>query len=81
MSGRSSRQLASFGAFAVVGLWLVGFFLAGKSPKFAGSPASVVHYYATHHKQVLIAAAALVFLLEVGILLWDAKEPAVQTTT
>src|SRR6476660_5743709 len=69
MSGRSSRQLAAIGAFGVVALWIIGFFLAGKPPKFAGSPQSVVDYYANHHKQTLIAvvlvAAGLAIYLTV----------------
>jgi hypothetical protein len=66
MSGSSARKLTGAGAFAVVVLWLVGFFLAGKPPKFAGTPASVVKYYADHHKQVLIA----VILVAIGIAIY-----------
>lgn len=56
MSSRSSRQLSAIGAFGVVALWIVGFFLAGKPPKFDATSQKVVEYYANHHKQVLIAA-------------------------
>jgi hypothetical protein len=55
MSGRSSRQLAAIGAFGVVALWVIGFFLAGKPPKFDATSQKVVEYYANHHKQILIA--------------------------
>jgi len=66
MSGRSARQLAAIGAFGVVALWLIGFFLAGKPPKFDSTPESVVHYYASHHKQVLIAT----ILVAIGLALY-----------
>jgi len=56
MGGRSGRQLAAIGAWAVVALWVIGFFLAGKPPKFDGTPESVVHYYSSHHKEILIAS-------------------------
>jgi hypothetical protein len=63
MGGMSGRRQAAIGAFAVVVLWLVGFFLSGKPPKFDDPPASVVDYYSSHHKQVLIA----VILVAIGI--------------
>ena len=47
-------------------LWLVGFFLAGKPPKFAAPAGSVVDYYSKHHKQVLIA----VILVAIGIAIY-----------
>ena len=61
--GLSGRRQAAVGAFAVVALWLIGFFLSGKPPKFDDPPAKVVDYYANHHKQVLIA----VILVAIGI--------------
>ena len=63
MGGLSGRRQAAVGAFAVVALWLIGFFLSGKPPKFDDPPAKVVDYYASHHKQVLIA----VILVAIGI--------------
>jgi hypothetical protein len=63
---KSGRHLASLGAFAVVALWVIGFFLAGKPPKFKASPDQVVGYYADHHKQVLIA----VVLVAVGLAIY-----------
>jgi hypothetical protein len=65
MSRFSSRQ-AALGAFGVVILWMVGFFIAGKPPRFAATPEAIVHYYATHHNQVLIA----VVLVAMGIVLY-----------
>ena len=62
MGAWSGRQ-AALGAFAVVILWLVGFFIAGTPPRFAAPSSTVVHYYVTHHDQVLIA----VVLVAVGI--------------
>jgi hypothetical protein len=67
MSGWSSRRLAAVGAWAVVALWIIGFFLAGKPPKFAGTPGSVVDYYANHHKQVLIASILVAIGLAVYV--------------
>ena len=66
MGRASSRQLAGAGAFLVVVLWLVGFFLAGKPPKFAAPAGSVVDYYSKHHKQVLMA----VILVAIGIAIY-----------
>jgi hypothetical protein len=63
MGGWSGRKQAAVGAFTVVVLWVVGFFLAGKPPKFDDSSQKVVDYYANHHKQVLIA----VILVAMGI--------------
>src|ERR1700740_1496226 len=63
MGGMSGRRQAAVGAFAVVALWLIGFFLSGKPPKFDDPPSKVVDYYANHHKQVLIA----VILVAIGI--------------
>ena len=63
MGGMSGRRQAAVGAFAVVALWIIGFFLAGKPPKFDDPPATVVDYYSSHHKQVLIA----VILVAIGI--------------
>jgi hypothetical protein len=63
---RPARQLAAIGAFGVVALWIIGFFLAGKPPKFDGTPGSVVGYYADHHKQILIAA----ILVAMGLALY-----------
>jgi hypothetical protein len=65
MGGWSSRQ-AALGAFAVVILWLVGFFIAGTPPQFAAPPEKIVHYYVTHHHQVLIA----VVLVAIGIVVY-----------
>ncbi len=65
MGGWSSRQ-AALGAFAVVILWLVGFFIAGTPPKFAAPPEQIVHYYVTHHHQVLVA----VVLVAIGIVVY-----------
>ena len=63
MGGMSGRRQAAVGAFAVVVLWVVGFFLSGKPPKFDDPPSSVVDYYSQHHKQVLIS----VILVAIGI--------------
>jgi hypothetical protein len=63
---KSGRHLAAVGAFAVVALWVVGFFLAGKPPKFDDTPDQVVGYYADHHKQVLIA----VVLVAMGLAIY-----------
>jgi len=63
MGGMSGRRQAAVGAFAVVVLWVIGFFMSGKPPKFDDPPAKVVDYYASHHKQVLIA----VILVAIGI--------------
>jgi hypothetical protein len=68
MGAWSARQQAAVGAFAVVALWVIGFFIAGKPPKFADSPDKVAHFYATNHKQVLIA----VILVAIGIALYIA---------
>jgi hypothetical protein len=66
MNGSSGRRLAGVGAVAVVVLWVVGFFLAGKQPAFDASSEKVVDYYANHHKQVLIA----VIMVSIGIALF-----------
>jgi hypothetical protein len=66
MGMKSGRHLASLGAVAVVVLWIVGFFLAGKPPKFDASADTVVSYYADHHKQVLIA----VVLVAIGLAIY-----------
>ncbi len=63
---RTGRQLAGVGGFAVVALWVVGFFLAGKPPKFAATPETIAAYYADHHKQVLIA----VILVAIGLAIY-----------
>ena len=63
---KSGRHLAAVGAFAVVALWVVGFFLAGKPPKFDDTSDQVVDYYADHHKQVLIA----VVLVAIGLAIY-----------
>jgi hypothetical protein len=63
MGGMSGRRQAAVGAFAVVALWLIGFFLSGKPPRFGDPPEKVVDYYSSHHKQVLIA----VILVGIGI--------------
>ncbi|HUK45490.1 MAG TPA: hypothetical protein VLV28_09360 [Gaiellaceae bacterium] len=63
MNGSSGRRLAAVGAVAVVVLWVIGFFLAGKPPAFDASSEKVVDYYANHHKQVLIA----VLMVSIGI--------------
>ena len=65
-------------------LWFVGFFLAGKPPKFDATPAEVVHYYATHHDRVLLAVILvaigiviyLAILAQLSVVLRDAGEPA-----
>lgn len=88
MGGLSSRKLAGLGAFAVVLLWVVGFFLAGKPPKFDDPPLKVVDYYATHHKQVLIAvimvaigiAIYLAVSAQLAVLLRDAGQAALAAT-
>jgi hypothetical protein len=66
MGGMSGRRQAAVGAFAVVALWLIGFFLSGKPPKFDDPPSKVVDYYSTHHKSVLIA----VILVAIGIVVF-----------
>jgi hypothetical protein len=63
MGGMSGQRQGAVGAFAVVLLWVIGFFMSGKPPKFDDPPAKVVDYYSSHHKQVLIA----VILVAIGI--------------
>ncbi len=63
MGGLSARRLAALGSVAVVVLWVVGFFLAGKQPAFAAPPLAVAVYFHDHHKQVLIASV----LVAIGI--------------
>jgi len=64
----SARRLAGLGAFAVVVLWVVGFFLAGKPPKFAAEPIKVAAYFHDHHKQTLIASV----MVAIGIAIYIA---------
>jgi hypothetical protein len=63
MDAWPARRVAALGALAVVVLWVVGFFLAGKPPAFAASSDTVAAFFHDHHKQVLIASV----LVAIGI--------------
>src|SRR6266849_6483446 len=66
MGGWSARRLAALGSVTVVVLWVVGFFLAGKPPRFAAEPIKVAGYFHNHHKQTLIASV----LVAIGIAIY-----------
>ena len=66
MAGLGERRWGAIAAFATVILWIVGFFIAGKPPAFDAPAATIVDYFQSNHKAVLIGAV----LVAIGILLY-----------
>jgi hypothetical protein len=66
MAGVNERRWGAVAAFATVILWIIGFFIAGKPPAFNAPAATVVDYFRSNHKEVLIGAV----LVAIGILLY-----------
>ena len=54
MGSWSDQGKAAVGGILAMALLLVGNFMAGSPPKFAATAPSVVHYYSSHHRAILI---------------------------
>lgn len=62
----TERRWGAVAAFATAVLWIVGFFISGKPPAFDAPAATVVDFFYSNHKTVLIASV----LVAIGILLY-----------
>jgi hypothetical protein len=62
----TERRWGALAAVATVVLWVVGFNLAGKPPKFDASAQSIAEYFYSNHKSVLIASV----LVAIGIVFY-----------
>ena len=56
---KAGRSLFAFGSgHAAIVLFLIAVFLPGAPPQSSASKATIIHYYASHHRSGLIAAIA-----------------------